>query len=334
MVSARVKHIVIPCILCLLFGCSAKYEAKTPPTLDFSSKKDHEKLNEILMLSSVNRQMAPGDYRVGPEDLLEIEAHNVEELKKTVRVNSGGNIALPLVGVINVKGMSTPEIEKEIEKRLGRYIRETVVNVFVKEYRSQRISVVGAVNDPQIYAVTGQMYLVDMLMTAGGLKGDAGNICYVIRPSAKDSTDRNARTIVIDLKDMLINGNFNLNIPVFAGDVINVPKGGVVFVDGAVRNPGAFPLTGKMTFMQAIAMAKGIRPDAKESDIRILRDNGNGDRDIIKVDYDAIRKGANPDIFLAENDIIIVQTSVVKSFFYNVRGLVNIGSGGYMGVGM
>jgi len=324
--------LLIPVVLFLFCGCSTNHIAKTPPTVDLAMKKDSEKLNEVLMTSAANKQSATDDYRIGPEDILEIDAYNVEEVKKTVRVNSQGEIALPLAGIIRVEGMSTQELEQEIEKRLDRYVQETVVNVFVKEYRSQRISVLGAVNSPQIYAVTGQRYLIDMLMTAGGLREDAGNICYIIRPSYGDSPDSSASTIAIDLKELLVNGNFGLNVPVFAGDVINVPQCGAIFVDGAVRKPGVFAMKSDTTFMKAISMAQGISTDARLGDIRIFRDNGNGDRDIIKVDYDAIRKGEAPDILLAENDIIIVPRSGVKSFFNNIRGFFSLSPG--LGLGL
>lgn len=315
----------------LIFGCSSDYAAKTPPTVDLGIKKKTEKLNEVIMVSAASRSNTMDDYRIGPEDLLEIEAYNVEDVKKTVRVNSQGDIALPLVGIIRAKGMTTSELEKEITNKLDRYVQETVVNVFVKAYHSQRISVVGAVNNPQVYAVTGQRYLIDMLMTAGGIKEEAGNICYVNRPAIHNSPDSRTATIVIDLDELLINGNFTLNIPVFAGDVINVPKGGVIFVDGAVKNPGAFTVRSNTTVIQAITMAHGVNPDAKLSDIRIFRDNGKGDRDVIPVDYDAIKKGESPDILLAENDIIIVPQSGIKNFFNGfistIKGFISFGKG-------
>lgn len=329
--------LIISIIFFFICGCSTDYAAKTPPTVDFAIKKKTERLNEVIMVGAANKTSTTDDYLIGPEDLLDIEAYNVEDLKKTVRVNSQGDIALPLVGIIRAKGMTTSELEKVITGKLERYVQETVVNVFVKEYHSQRISVVGAVNNPQVYAVTGQRYLIDMLMTAGGLKEDAGNICYVIRPAIHNSPDSRTTTIVIDLDELLINGNFALNMPVFAGDVINVPKGGVFFVDGAVKNPGVFTIRGKTTVIQAITMAKGVDSSARLSDIRIFRDNGKGDRDVIPVDYDAIRKGESPDIFLAENDIIIVPQSGIKNFFNgfisSLRGAISFGTGSF-GAGM
>ncbi len=325
-------HSVLIISIFLVSHCAGtEYAAKTPPTVDLASKKKTEKLNEVIMVSAATKTATPDDYRIGPEDLLEIEAYNVEDVKKTLRVNSQGDIALPLVGIINAKGKTTSEIEKLIAVKLEKYVQETVVNVFVKEYHSQRISVVGAVNNPQVYAVTGQRYLIDMLMTAGGLKEEAGNVCYIIRPSQMNSANSRAETLVIDFNELLVNGNFVLNVPVFTGDVINVPRGGVFFVDGAVKNPGAFNIKGKTTFIQAITMAQGLNPEALLGDIRIFRDNGKGGRDVITADYDAIRKGDNPDVLLAENDIIIVPQSQVKNFFNGfistIKGFISFGKG-------
>lgn len=324
-------HSVLIISIFLVSHCgSTEYAARTPPTVDLASKKKTEKLNEVIMVSAATKTATPDDYRIGPEDLLEIEAYNVEDVKKTLRVNSQGDIALPLVGIINAKGKTTSEIEKLIAVKLDRYVQETVVNVFVKEYHSQRISVVGAVRNPQAYAVTGQRYLIDMLMVAGGLKENAANICYIIRPGNENQLDSRTGTIIVDLEELLVKGNSALNLPVFSGDLINVPEGGVFFVDGAVKEPGVFTMRGKTTIIQAITMAKGVNPNAKHGEIRIFRDNGRGERDIIGVDYDAIRKGDLPDILIAENDIIIVPVSGIKNFYQgftsSLRGMISFGS--------
>jgi polysaccharide export outer membrane protein len=324
------KHLIIFLFISLFltYGCSTtQYTTKVPSTVDFAAKDKTSKLNETIMLSTATKVSTRKDYRIGADDVLEIEAYNVEELKKTVRVNSMGEIALPLVGIIKAEGMTIPELEKKItDKLLEKYVEETVVTVFVKEYRSQKISVFGAVEKPQIYAVSGQSYLIDMLAMAGGLTKEAGNLCYVIRPKVHNPQSRSAETIIIDLNELLINGNVNLNLPVFAGDVINVPKGGVVFVDGAVKKPGVFNMQGKTTLIQAIAMAEGLNSGAQPDEIRILRDNGKGERDVIPVNYDAVRKGKNPDILLVDNDIVIVPKAGVKNFFggflNTIKGLI------------
>ncbi|GAB4489936.1 MAG: hypothetical protein OHK006_22200 [Thermodesulfovibrionales bacterium] len=322
----------------MLAGCVGTPSAV--PTLqqpqNHAGRGKTEALNASLMSAAVAR---PGEvdegYRIGAEDLLEIEAYNVEEIKKTVRVNSEGNIALPLVGILNVKGLTTNEAEALIAKRLEKYIEETVVTVFVREFKSNRISVVGAVKNPQIFFLTGQRSLVDLLMMAGGLTPEAGQSCFIIRPLAGANSGSRAQTIVIDLEDLLANGNFSLNIPVFSGDIINIPRGGVFFVDGAVRTPGAFTMKGRMTVVQAIAMSQGVTDVAMLDDIRIFRENERKERDIIPVDYDAIRKGEKPDIPIQDNDVIIVPVSGVKSFFNSfirtLQGSVTIGGVGLSG---
>jgi len=97
------------------------------------------------------------------------------------------------------------------------------------------------VNKPNVFAVTGPRYILDMLMMAEGLTKEAGNICYVIRPTLKSSPAERSTTMVIDLDELLVGGNLSLNIPVFAGDAIHVPRGGLVFVDGSVKVPGRTP---------------------------------------------------------------------------------------------
>jgi polysaccharide biosynthesis/export protein len=311
-------------------GCGGGY-SNMRTVSDLPAQKKTDKMNELLATQAINQQEGLSeDYLIGAEDLLEIEAYNVEELKKTVRVNSQGEIGLPLVGIINVKGLTTTEAEKVIAGKLEKFVEETLVTVFVKEYKSQRISVIGAVNKSQVFAVTGQRYLLDMLMLAEGISKDAGGICYIIRPLLKTGSANHSETMVIDLDELLINGNLSLNVPVFAGDVINVPKGGVFFVDGAVRTPGAYTLKGKTNLTQAISMAQGVNPNAGLSDIRIFRENGKGERETIVADYDAIRSGGQSDIVITENDIIIVPESGIKNFFNGfintIKGFVSFGT--------
>lgn len=288
-------------------------------------------MNEAISVAAVSRnEDLSDDYLIGTDDVLEIEAYNVEELKKTVRVNSDGEIGLPLVGILHVKGLTTSEAEKLIASRLDKYVEETLVTVFVKEYKSQRISVIGAVNKSQVFAVTGQRYLLDMLMMAEGLSKDAGAICYIIRPLSKTNSQNRSETVVIDLDELLINGNLSLNVPVFAGDVINVPKGGIFFVDGSVRMPGVYTMKGRTSLSQALSMAQGVNSDADLTDIRIFRENGRGDRDTVIADYDAIRTGEQADILIAENDIIIVPQSGIKNFFNGfistLKGFISFGT--------
>jgi polysaccharide export outer membrane protein len=247
-------------------------------------------------------------------------------LKSTVRVSAQGFIKIPLVDKIKAGGLTVSELESYIAKKLEQYVKEPVVSVFVKEYRSQQISVLGAVKDPRVYYATGQKYLLDVLSLSGGLTPEAGSVCIIQRTANTASSDKGStEKIVIDLDELLLTGRADLNIPLFSGDIVQVPQSGIFFVDGAVKSPGEFHLKGKTTLTQALSMAKGLDLTATRSDINIFRENGNRDREIINVDYDSILAGKSPDIPIREKDIIIVSSSGFKRFINSLTGSIGYG---------
>lgn len=287
--------------------------------------------NELAQKThSFRKSYSVSDYRVGPEDLLDINVFQANKLKEVVRVSASGYIKFPLVGKIMASGLTVSELETLLAERLNQYINEPVVSVFVREYRSQQITVLGAVNKPNVYYVSGQRYLLDMLSLAGGLSNDAGTICVIQRERSgeNNNSDNNEyiEKIIINLDELLINGRAELNIPVSSGDIIHVPESGIFFVDGAVKGPGMYRLKRKTTVTQAIGMAKGLQYEAKRSDIMIYRENEKAERDVILVDYDSILAGEGKDIEVKDNDIIIVSTDSIKNFFKGISTGIGFGS--------
>jgi polysaccharide export outer membrane protein len=303
-------------------------------------------MNEKILTSAMSFKGDPfRDYKIGPEDLLEISVFEDEKLNKTVRVSSQGNISLPLLGILKVRGLTGNELEKEIRDLLAeKYFQDPHVSIFIREYRNQRISVIGAVEKPGVFDVTGQKTVLEMLAMAGGLKGDpnssAGQLLFVIRQpileedtlkEKKNSEEQSPKTFVIDLEELLVKGDLGLNIPLMHGDVINVPFSGKVFVGGEVKSPGGFPLSGKrMTIGQAITLAGGLKYQANGSETKIFRYSEKGtERETLSVDVYAIQKGEAEDTSLKENDIIIVPKSGVKGFLSGfrdtVKGLLGFG---------
>src|SRR5262249_29553731 len=139
------------------------------------------------------------------------------------------------------------------------------VTVFIREYASQPVSIIGAVKVPGIYQIKGQKYLLDMLAMAQGLdQTAAGKLIQVIRRVASDSGG--PQTITLSTEDLFENGKAELNIPIQAGDVINVLQAGSIFVVGEVTKPGEFVLRqGKdVTASQAVALGGGFSRDAKK----------------------------------------------------------------------
>jgi polysaccharide export outer membrane protein len=302
---------------------------------DFESSRQVKVMNEkILMRDLSTKRDLYRDYQIGPEDLIEISVFEEEKLNKTVRVSSQGNISLPLLGILNVKGLTANELEKEIRDLLGeKYLQDPHVSVFIKEYRNQRVSVIGAVEKPGVFEVTSQKTLLDMLAMAGGLKEDAGELLFLIRAPKleeeagkgnRDLDEQTPRTFVIDLEELLVKGDMSLNLPLIHGDVINIPVSGKVFVGGEVKSPGGFLLKGKkMTVSQAIAMAGGLSPEANGGETKIFRYSGRGkEKEILFANVYAIQKGQEEDFNLKENDIVIVPKSGVKAFLIGFRDTV------------
>ncbi len=314
-------------IVLLMSSCAGKNAISSETFQSFQANLKSERLNTELSEKVVEfrKTFAVADYKVGPEDLLDIEVFRVPELKTSVRVSATGFIQFPLIGKIEVSGRTVAEIESDLSERLKKYITEPAVTIFVKEYRSQPISVLGSVKNPNIFYVTGQKYLLDMISLAGGLTPEAGDVCIVQRSIGSNTDKPLIEKIVIDMSELLVNGRSELNIPLLAGDVIHVPKSGIFFIDGAVHSPGSYQIKGKTTLVQALSMAKGLDYVASTSDIRIFRDNGKSERDVILVDYDAILSGRGQDIEIKDKDIIIVSKSGVKSFFKGLATSLNFG---------
>ena len=120
------------------------------------------------------RRTPPGanpeaEYRVGPQDLIEIVVYGLPELARTVRVNAKGQISLPLIGQVDVTGLTAQALERTIAERLSeKYLQNPQVTVFIKEFTTLRFTVEGAVNRPGVYPLVGQMTLLRALAVAGG----------------------------------------------------------------------------------------------------------------------------------------------------------------------
>ena len=109
------------------------------------------------------------DYRVGPNDLLDIEVLDLENSKRTVRVNAAGAITLPLIGAVVVAGLNAQQVENHLAAKYSeKYLQNPQVSVFIKEFTTERITIDGAVVKPGIYPLTGQITLLRALALAGG----------------------------------------------------------------------------------------------------------------------------------------------------------------------
>lgn len=335
--NEMIQFVIAICIFFLLLLTSCAGRDMRPDTViaqHSTEMKRTDILNkEMVQKSILFQQSTATDYRVGPEDLLEINVFQAKELDTVARINASGSIKLPLVDKVDAAGRTVSELESIITEKYRKYLSEPVIGIFIREYRSQQITVLGSVHKPGVYYITGQKSLLELLSMAGGLSTDAGDICIIQRnalPNPRE--DQTTDNLVIDLDQLVIKGQIALNIPMHSGDVILVPKSGIFFVDGAVRGPGSFPLKGRTTFTQAISMAKGLSGDATKSDIKIYRDTGKQERDIITLDYEDVLQGKLQDIELKDKDVIIVSSSGLKRFIGGLAGYFNFGGFGFTGL--
>ena len=328
-------------------GCAAGSGTAKTEALIANVTRDDTRDNLALnsrILALANTATSLRDYSIGPGDLLEISIFDIMELSKIkTRVASEGQITLPLVGIVEAGGKTAMELEETLKTALAsKYIRNPQVSVFLLEYHSQRISVLGAVKKPGVFEVSGSRTLVDMLSMAEGLTEQSDQVVFLMRKvaktsgpgtrgspqqSASDGKSAQEAVVEINLDDLLVEGKEELNVPLQAGDVVHVPKAGSVFVGGAVQKPGSLMIKGKtVTVDQAIIEAGGITKVADFEGVRIFRDRGGKKKEIIEVNLNEIEQGKKGPLVM-KNDVILVSSHGGKVFMYGLLDFFRIGLG-------
>ena len=350
MADAFVKVNIRAVVVAMVFSSACGSVSQNPAMIASRPTESAGTSGSSTVVADINRNIAAAallqgsassDYQIGSEDLLEITLFNIPEAQgterqmtprmTTVRVSQQGQISLPVLGEINVKGLTISRLEQRLRQDYDKYIHNPQVGVLVKEYR-QRISIIGAVQKPSIVEVTGPKTLIEILAMAGGVTDKAGSQVHVYRqgPTGKESH-------VIDLAVLtnsvgLVNANNAgmINMPVQPGDMINIPEAGMFFVDGAVRKPGSYPLGRRYSLTQALATAGGVDNELHSNDISILRRQGPGELQTIALNLSNVMSGNVADPQIQPDDVIVVPTStakfIVKRFIGTLVGGMSLGS--------
>jgi polysaccharide export outer membrane protein len=271
------------------------------------------------------------DYRIGAEDLLEITLFNVDGADGRVtprtvrmRVSQRGVITLPLLGEISAIGLTVSALEQALRERYDKYIHNPQIGVLVTEFR-QRVSVIGEVQRPSVVKLTGPKTVLELLAQVGGVTERAGSQVHIYR-----QVPEGRQSFVIDLSALASNiGLINdkgapfVNMPVQAGDVINVPQAGMFFLDGAIKTPGPFRLRRTSTLTQALATAGGVNTElANDNDISIFRRKDSGEVETLHFDLSEILAGNITDPQIKADDVIIVPVSTGKWFVNRFVGTI------------
>jgi polysaccharide export outer membrane protein len=280
----------------------------TSPSAAFSDERTRRIVRETRELIDLRAQ----DYLVGPDDVLTISIFEWELADETktldFRVSETGAISIPVLGPVTVAGQSLQQIQKAIEESLGKsgILQQPRVAVVIKEFRSRRISVVGAVPSPGVYALHRNVStLLDMLTLAGGPNQDAGRAAHIIRSS--DGPGESLR-LTVDLNALLAGGDEALNPVLCDGDVVYVPRAQLVYIYGEVKQAGGYALRESLCLLDAIALAGGFGELADRNDCRLIRRSG-GTEQVVPVNIGRVERGRAPNLELRENDFIFVPKS-------------------------
>jgi polysaccharide biosynthesis/export protein len=369
----RGLHIFVAVVLCACGVCPRTVRAQAAATVlpapagktaDEFTQQYNQKLALLAAEPNANASWTD-DYRLGPEDLLEISVLEAPDLSRTVRISSGGQISLPLLDTVRAAGLTPRELEAALEALLRQtYMKDPHVSVFVKEMQSHSVSVFGAVQKPGVFQIRGAKPLVEVLSMAQGLAEDAGDTVIVVRGqdhpaplvppgpvagssgaawtqlaatgAAADSAAAaggmaSGQSIELSLKDLLDSGDPRSNVLVYPGDVVKVTRAGIVYVVGEVKKPGGFLLktNENVSVLQAIALAEGFTHTSTTKKVRIISTDANsGKKTETSVDVNRILAGKDPDLPLHSRDIVFVPNSAGKTaLFKGTEDVVGLATG-------
>ena len=236
------------------------------------------------------------EYQVGPGDVLKITVYDNDDLTTKVMVNSDGKVVIPLIGPVEVGNKSVPHITQMITRLLADgYLVNPQVNVFVEEYRSKKVVILGQVKNPGLIELSGAISFLELLSKAGGLSKEAGDTATIKRSGGNDKD-----VTLVDLNALIEKGDISQNVQILDGDTVNISKAGMCFVTGEVKNPGTYPCGDGTTVLKIIALSGGFTGKASKSGVRIVR--------VVKNEK-KLFKGVPLDTKLQQDDVIVVPES-------------------------
>jgi polysaccharide export outer membrane protein len=273
---------------------AAETQLATPPT---TAAQREEPLTEPVFVP-VDPAKA---YFLGSGDLVRVNVYQQPDMAVEGRVSEAGTLTVPLVGTVEVRGLTARQVETRIAYLLkrGGYVREPQVNVSVVQFRSRDVAVLGYVNRPGRYYLEEGIYRVtDVLALAGGATPTAGDIVTLMR-----TRDNKVQKFDTDVRSLFKSANPINNMEVLPGDSLYVDRAPVFYIYGEVQRPGAFRLEKDITLMQAVSIGGGLTLRGSKKNIQITRKDGEG-----KVTLLTAQLGDR--FVLWEDDVIFVQESL------------------------
>jgi polysaccharide export outer membrane protein len=273
-------------------------------------------------------------YVLGPDDEIVIRVTDAPEIsERPFLIGTNGDISVPMIGRVKAGGLTVEQLEVELSDRLKEFIQDPQISVTVTAFRSQVVSVFGAVTKPGTVQLRGPQTLYEILSEAGGPRDTAGSILTVTRrrengelplPNAKVDPTGQFSSAELNVQEILEGKSPAANIDMKANDTISVSEGSsnMVYVVGDVQRAGGFTLGGQKNFsvLRALSLAGGLGRTAKPENARIIqRVSGSGELQIREtaVNVQQILSGKAKDIELGPDDVLVIPTSSRKIFTTN-----------------
>jgi len=257
-----------------------------------------------------NASAQNGRVRIGAGDLLNISVFDAPEMSQTIRVNDMGDATVNLLGSMHLAELSTFEAQAAIASNLKarNFFLDPQVTVFISEYSTQGVSILGEVNKPGVYQVLGSRTMLDIISQAGGITAFAGPEAMIKHGDGSTIRVR----LTKNAKE-----SFMTDVQLAPGDKILIPRAGIVYVLGDVGRPGGFLMSndGKISLLQAMAMAGGSNRTSSLNRAQLIRkDSPSTTGTPIKVKE--ILEGKLADIQLQSEDILYIPSNTAKSLIY------------------
>ncbi len=257
--------------------------------------------------SSEPKRTDDSDLMIGRGDLLDITMFGTD-FHQEARVSSSGDISLPLIGSVRVGGLTPETAKKLIHDKFvqDHFYKDPQISIFVKEYSSGGVHVLGEVQKPGFYPLTNIRTLPQAISVAGGFTPKAGKVVTITNP------DRPQRTLTLTLSQEP-QQTAQEDVQLMSGDTIDVSKAGIVYVVGDVHLPSGIVMEhGDLTVLQAIAMAQGTNPTASLAHAKLIRRTVDGPQEI-PLSLKKILAAKAPDIKLEPDDIVFVPSSLSRN---------------------
>jgi polysaccharide biosynthesis/export protein len=298
-------------------------------------------LGQTAPKESARDKSTTTNYMLGSGDQISVGALELDEISKTpYRVDSSGFVNIPLAGRIQAAGLMVTQLESAIESRLKTYQLHPAVWVTILEFRSQPVSIIGAVNAPGVHHLDGKKTLVEALSLAGGLRADAGSTVKLTRQlaygriplkNAADDPSGAFSVAEVKVKTILEASDPAENIYVAPNDVISVPKAEMIYVVGEVQRSGGFTLAEdeSISVLQALSLAGGLKSTASPKTAMILRSvPGSAERKEQPLNLQRTMDGRGEDTPLHRDDILFIPTNKPKAVaLRTIEAMVSAGTG-------